>query len=158
MKILLATDGSEYSHKAAEEICLIFANSDNLEIKIISVFDTIYPLARSPYIIQPEFYEQVENLAKEEAKTNANEAAKILGKLCPESVVTTESLACRSASQKIIEVAEEWCPDLIVVGSHGRGFWGRLTLGSVSGAIVHNAPCSVLVVRGNSERVETGER
>lgn len=49
--------------------------------------------------------------------------------------------------QVILEIAKEWKPDLIVVGSHGRGFWGRLTLGSVSDSIIHHAPCSVLVVR-----------
>ena len=47
----------------------------------------------------------------------------------------------------IIETAQEWQADLIVVGSHGRGFWGRTMIGSTSDAIIHNAPCPVLVVR-----------
>jgi len=50
-------------------------------------------------------------------------------------------------SRMIIESATNWGADLIVVGSHGRGFWGRVMLGSVSDAILHHAPCSVLVVR-----------
>jgi nucleotide-binding universal stress UspA family protein len=50
------------------------------------------------------------------------------------------------AAKEIIDKAERWRADLIVVGSHGYGFWGRL-LGSVSNYVVHNAPCSVLVVR-----------
>jgi nucleotide-binding universal stress UspA family protein len=33
------------------------------------------------------------------------------------------------------------------VGSHGYGFITRLILGSVAGAVVADAPCSVLVVR-----------
>jgi nucleotide-binding universal stress UspA family protein len=52
-----------------------------------------------------------------------------------------------SPERELIDVATEWRADLIVVGSHGRGFWGRLTLGSVTDAVVHHAPCSVLVVR-----------
>jgi nucleotide-binding universal stress UspA family protein len=38
--------------------------------------------------------------------------------------------------------------DLIVVGTHGRDLAGRLLLGSVSDRLVHDAPVSVLVVRG----------
>ncbi len=38
--------------------------------------------------------------------------------------------------------------DLIVVGSRGIGGFKRLLLGSVSSALVHHAPCPVLVVRG----------
>ena len=47
----------------------------------------------------------------------------------------------------ILETAKQWKPDVIVVGSHGHGFWGRLTLGSVSDSLIHHAPCSVFVVR-----------
>jgi nucleotide-binding universal stress UspA family protein len=34
-----------------------------------------------------------------------------------------------------------------VVGSHGRGFWKRLLLGSVSQAVAAHATCSVEIVR-----------
>jgi len=47
----------------------------------------------------------------------------------------------------IVEAAEEWDADMIVVGSHGHGFWGRLALGSVSDAVIHQAPCSVLIAK-----------
>jgi len=43
--------------------------------------------------------------------------------------------------------ADEWGADLIVVGSHGRTGVKRWLLGSVAGAIVSHAPCSVEVVR-----------
>ena len=53
-------------------------------------------------------------------------------------------------AQVIVEEARDWSADLIVVGSHGYGFMKRMLLGSVAGAVVANAPCSVLVVRSSS--------
>ena len=52
-----------------------------------------------------------------------------------------------ATNRVIIETAKDWNADLIVVGSHGRGFWGRTMIGSVSDSVIHHAPCSVLVVR-----------
>jgi nucleotide-binding universal stress UspA family protein len=51
------------------------------------------------------------------------------------------------AERFILEEAAEWQPNMIVVGSHGRGFWGRMTLGSVSDSVMHHAPCPVLIAR-----------
>jgi nucleotide-binding universal stress UspA family protein len=52
-----------------------------------------------------------------------------------------------TAKRVIIDEAEKWKADLIVVGSHGYPAWERLLLGSVSQAVVSHAKCSVEVVR-----------
>jgi nucleotide-binding universal stress UspA family protein len=47
----------------------------------------------------------------------------------------------------IVDAADEWQADLIVVGSHGRTGLTRLVMGSVAQAVVAHAHCSVEVVR-----------
>lgn len=59
------------------------------------------------------------------------------------------------AKEKILEVAEEWGSDMIIVGSHGRRGVGLFMLGSVSNAIVSYAPCSVIVIK--LPQAEAGE-
>ena len=44
-------------------------------------------------------------------------------------------------------LAAETKASLVVVGTHGRTGLKRMALGNVTAAIVHSAPCSVLVVR-----------
>jgi nucleotide-binding universal stress UspA family protein len=44
-------------------------------------------------------------------------------------------------------VAEEWHPDLIVLGSHGQKGLRQFLLGSVAEFVARHAKCSVLVVR-----------
>jgi len=53
-------------------------------------------------------------------------------------------------ASKIIEVANNWHADLIVMGSHGRGKIQGLLLGSVSQGVLHHSPCPVLVVRAHT--------
>jgi nucleotide-binding universal stress UspA family protein len=52
-----------------------------------------------------------------------------------------------TAADEICRIAEERDVQLIVVGSHGWGAAKRFLSGSVSTALVHQAPCPVLVVR-----------
>jgi len=47
----------------------------------------------------------------------------------------------------ILNAAESYNADLIVVGSRGEGATKRLLHGSVSTNVLHHAPCAVLVVR-----------
>jgi nucleotide-binding universal stress UspA family protein len=51
----------------------------------------------------------------------------------------------------ICKLAEERQSDLIVLGRRGREGFSEAILGSVSNYVLHNAPCSVLVVQGESQ-------
>lgn len=48
----------------------------------------------------------------------------------------------------VIKKVDEWQPDLVVVGSHGRSALGRFLLGSVSHKVLTEARCPVRVARG----------
>lgn len=51
------------------------------------------------------------------------------------------------ASTTICNVAKDKHADLIIVGSHGRGFFDRALLGSVAHAVLNRSELPVLVVR-----------
>ncbi|MPY95515.1 MAG: hypothetical protein GEV08_21385 [Acidimicrobiia bacterium] len=56
----------------------------------------------------------------------------------------------------ILAAAEEHAVDVIVVGSEGKGWWGRLLDGSVSESLVRKADTPVLVVK-EAEDADGGE-
>ncbi|HEX6374019.1 MAG TPA: universal stress protein [Longimicrobium sp.] len=49
-------------------------------------------------------------------------------------------------AEEIVAEAEEWPADLLVVGTHARGWAARLVLGSVAEAALRDVPCNVLAV------------
>lgn len=49
--------------------------------------------------------------------------------------------------EELVSYLERDPPDLLVMGSRGLSAGRRLLMGSVSDALVHHAPCPVLVVR-----------
>ncbi|MER3429684.1 MAG: hypothetical protein C4324_01340 [Blastocatellia bacterium] len=151
MKIIIATDGSPYSVDAVRETCELFREKRGMIIKIVSAYEDEYAIAAEPFAISADLYREIAEAAERQAIKNCEDAAAIvkaeLAEISPE--VTTEILK-GSPEQEIVELAKSWGANLIVVGSHGRGFWGRL-LGSVSDGVVHHSPCSVLVVRKIAE-------
>jgi nucleotide-binding universal stress UspA family protein len=114
-------------------------------VKIISV---VHPW---PFIPEPTFvlaaahYESLEQGRKLAAEIVAN-AAKKISEGASDLAVTTEVLE-GSPKQVIVEEAERWGADLVIVGSHGYGSVKRFLLGSVSQSVVLHAPCSVEIVR-----------
>ena len=54
------------------------------------------------------------------------------------------------AAAEICQVAANRQARLVVVGAHGWGRVGRLLHGSVSTNVLHQAPCPVLVVHGET--------
>jgi nucleotide-binding universal stress UspA family protein len=59
-----------------------------------------------------------------------------------------ESKVIRSgiALETIVQEAAAWRADVIVVGSHGKGWMDRLLIGSVTEDLLNNLPCAVLVI------------
>lgn len=146
MKILIATDGSEFSREAVQKSCQMLVTPEDTEIKIVSVYQQVLPLDAFPQ--SAEYAEELEKKARLNAEFNIETAITEINEYFPESSIKVEKeVKIGAPDQVILETAKEWKPNVIVVGSHGRGFWGRLTLGSISGSIVHHAPCSVFVVR-----------
>jgi len=48
---------------------------------------------------------------------------------------------------EILNVAEDWHADVIVLGSHGEKGLKKFLMGSVAESIAHHAHCSVQIVR-----------
>lgn len=150
MKILLATDGSAFSQAAVSEI-IQRSYAPGTEVKIISV---VHPW---PFIPEPTFmlvaahYESLEEGRKRAEEIIAN-AAKKISESASQLIVTTEIFE-GSPKQVIVEEAERWGADWIILGSHGYGPVKRFLLGSVSHAVVLNAPCSVEIVRIREKQV-----
>ena len=147
MKILIAADGSEFSRNAVEKFCEMFGKAENALIEIVSVFEEI-PVTGEPFGVSADFVRDMEKSGHEQATKFAAEAAQTIRRRIPDSSARlTTKILKGAAGRMIVEEAETWDADLIVIGSHGRGFWGRALTGSVSDAVIHHAPCSVLVVR-----------
>ncbi|HVE59501.1 MAG TPA: universal stress protein [Pyrinomonadaceae bacterium] len=152
MKILIATDGSDFSRAAIEKCCRMLNLAGDPQIKIISVYEQMAPMATEPFAISAQYYQEMMDLARKQCETFAADSAEQIKKFLSGSNPNIETeVRLGAPARVIIDEAKDWNADLIVVGSHGRGFWGRLTLGSVSDAIVHHAPCSVLIARADSE-------
>ncbi|HEX8268222.1 MAG TPA: universal stress protein [Pyrinomonadaceae bacterium] len=148
MKILIATDGSEFSRQAIEKACEMLADKGNNSVEIVSVYEEVANAAAEPFAVSAEYIQEMEKLGREQAAAFVSEAEEIIRERFKDSTVQiTTKIVKGTPGRAIVEEAQDWGADLIVVGSHGYGFWGRAFLGSTSDKVVHHAPCSVLVVR-----------
>lgn len=145
MKILLAVDGSPYSDAAVEEV-IKRPWPPQSEVKIITAFATpLVGLGQEPW--PADYFEEMRKSAWDSARTVVDNALGKLNEASAKTLKISHEIIGGSPSQVIVEAAERWGADLILMGSRGLGAWNRLLLGSVSDAVVHHAKCSVEVVR-----------
>lgn len=148
MKILIATDGTEYSEDAIKMLSNFSLNGGDL-IKIISVIDMALPISIDLYggFVPPNV--ELEKSVKDNTDKILHEAVEKIKASTNETVEISTDVLFGSPESRIVETAEEINADLIIVGSHGYNSWERLLLGSISNSVVQHAPCSVLVVRSS---------
>ena len=128
-RVLLATDGSDFSGAAAEALAAR-PWPEGSEFRIVSV--------QEPWAITPS---EVRN--EEQAEEAVRRAKQVLAS----AGLDATDVVLSGNPKLILEEAKRWNADLVVVGSHGRRGFKRFLLGSVSEAVAMNADCSVVVVR-----------
>ena len=154
MKILLAIDGSPCSETAVAEVARR-PWPDDSQLRVVSVVEPPGALTAEPYMGIGGYFEEVERLKRQQADEILQRAAGTLrgGAGTAQMGIATEALT-GSPKRTIVEEAEEWGADLIVVGSHGYHTWERMLLGSVSQSVAAHALCSVEIIRcRNKEEV-----
>ena len=143
MKILIAIDGSDYSQAALQSVIARPWPPDT-EVKVLHVVEPPSLLmGREMGGYDPEF-EMVWKALREQAKDLVSKAAE---KLSGAKFNVSTELVEGDPKSQIIDIANEWRADMIVLGSHGRMGLNRFLMGSVSQDVVRHAHCSVEIVR-----------
>ena len=157
MRILIGYDGSESADAAFEDLRRAGLPRE-VEALIVSVGEVIMPPSAVGHAVGGPaltsrrltvVLAQVEAQAAEklkEVKEFAAEAGARLRSCFPDWEVQALGRA-GSPSAELINKADEWKADLVVVGSHGRSALGQFILGSVSKKVVTDSHHSVRVVR-----------
>lgn len=138
MKILLATDGSEYSKGAARFLtCLNLSSEDE-----IAVFHAVYWI---PFLYDTESYYDTFKEIKEEIAPKIIDSA--LDILEPVYASISTFILDGSPEQCIIDVAAKSDVDLIVMGARGIKGIESLFIGSVTRSVAIKSPKPVLVTK-----------
>src|SRR5262245_8059284 len=146
MKILLATDGSECSRGAVDAVADRPWPPGSV-VTVLSVSTLPYLPTTETWMLPETYFKAVEGAATERAEAAANHARDRLESSRANDLAIKTRIESGSAKDVILDVAEDWGADLIVVGSHGESGWQRFLLGSVSHAVATHAHCSVEIVR-----------
>lgn len=144
MRVLIAVDESDF----AKLICDFVTHHqwpEDTEFTVLNVAEPLKVGSVMALLPGPLLDEMVVSNANR-AKTVVASTAKAIAstfKSLRVSEKTTEGVA----KEAIVDFANSWKADLIVIGCHNRKMLGKLFLGSVSLAVASNANCSVMIVK-----------
>lgn len=150
MKILLAVDGSSGSDAAVQHV-LARPWPRGSEVKIISVVELLTTVTPENFWVPDNYYLHLEQSLQEQARAAIERAEARFKEAQSELAVSTEIIN-GVAKEVIVEEAERWGADLIVLGSHGHRALRRFLFGSVSQAVISHAHCSVEIVREPAQK------
>jgi nucleotide-binding universal stress UspA family protein len=156
MKILLAVDGSEAGLAAVEEAART-PWPEGSTVRIVSVTDIPFPTQQWAMPMPISSYEEWERIFEERSVENTAQAMARFGEIAGAQTEAQAKTLKGDPKIAILDEAERWGADLIIVGSHGYNTMERLWLGSVSRAVASHAKCSVEVARRRKARDANGQ-
>lgn len=149
MRVLIATDGSEYSDLVIKTAAERDWPADT-HLRVLHVVEpapngTAIFFDKTPTLPYPQVVEKQMQAAEQMTAIAA-------GNLAAAGRVTSNVVREGNPAQEILNEARDWPADLILIGSHGLGKLARLLLGSVVVRVKAQAHCPVEVIRKDGEK------
>lgn len=140
-RVLAAVDLSRQSRKVLETASAM-AQADRAELRVLYVLEPL-PMM----LAEAAVYDEAEHRrhAREHLES-VLEGAGLLGEPSVEARMHEGE-----AGHRILDEAQDWDADLIVMGSHGFGFFDRLLMGSTSLYVLRHGHCATLIVPPEKE-------
>lgn len=134
-RLLIATDGSEFSRAAVSEAINI-ARTCSSKLFILSVVE-----------VNPE-YEAIAPSITEKAEIETRKYLESIKTKAVKEGIDCEVIIHQGEDpyEYIINEAKKKKVKMIIMGSHGRTGLRRLMMGSTASRVIGHAPCAVLVV------------
>ncbi len=133
-RILVAADLS-YAVRPTFEVAVRVAQLFGATLRVVHAVEPLPVFAEMPMVLDEEAF----------SRDSTEQFERCLEPLLAD--VKAESLVRRGyAADVIVSEVAEWGADLVVVGSHGKGWMDRLLLGSTTERLLDQLPASLLVV------------
>ena len=141
-KVLLPVDGSECALRAVALVIAKrahYASPEDLEIHLVNV--------------QPPLSHDITRFASREqiADFHREESEKLMHGACQQLAAANVPYTCHAlvgaVAEAIVELADALHCDQIVMGTHGRGAFKELLMGSITIKVLHLSSIPVLLVK-----------
>lgn len=149
-KLLLATDGSTESERAARMAVTISGALDS-ELHLVHVghLPSIYGSHESE-VLDPNLQDRLRERAQQKARETLEEETKKIENMGGR--IASGHAEVGRADAVIVRLAEKMGAGVVILGSRGLGPLRRAVMGSVSRSVVRHAHGPVMVVRGEVRR------
>ncbi len=144
-KILIAVDNSTCSEKAAKT-GYEMATKFGAEIALLNIIEPTPAVVNPDFTLAPVFMEMYDN-----SEENSHVLLKEMENKYGNGINTTYLTILDTASHGILQQAEQWGAELIVIGTHGRTGLYHFLMGSVAEHVARKSACPVLIVPNKSE-------
>lgn len=141
MKILVAVDDSKASADVLQAM-MTQLKAGQGEVRVLHVLQPVSPVP--PPQMDAAYAPELDGWKKDAHQMVERFAGQLRSAGFPSVDVAVE---IGDSREQILNCAERWGADLIIVGSHGKGGLRHLLLGSVAEFLARHSKCSVEIVR-----------
>jgi nucleotide-binding universal stress UspA family protein len=154
MNVLLAVDGSAASNAAVDAVASRPWPSGSA-VRVLHVLRTPYftldayapPGALAVGPSAPGWPPALMEMERTMSEAGAQLLERVAAQVSDSSIPVSTRMRTGDPREEIIQEAEAWPADLIVLGTHGHTGLKRLLLGNVAISVAQHAPCSVELSR-----------